>query len=641
MTLDNGTIRLRLGFDAQATPVVEEAVWVATQQRIFTGASGGTDLRAWAPQGLIPGDPARGETPTWRLSEDAVFTRAEADRDLAGGLRLTWAVELAKRGSLFRMYTRMASRGDAPQKVEWFPGWSAGWAAPGGFESVRHWKALTFEAVQQPLPGTGGIRLGSRLHSSDPERKEDAVNPYWVLAGPSGRLYFGLAWCGGWEAMLKRDGDAVAFDLRLPANETELTLAPGESIAGPVVSVTASTESDEMRARADWMRQRAALGPALYGGPAPAFLLTYNHWYSTGWKRPVTAQFLKRQVAAMDPYHFDAFIVDWGWYTDDPEWTPHPDRYAPGEFEAILETARDKGAIAGVWSEPQKVKGQLLDLATSDFSARLLNHVAMLRERYGIGWWKYDQRLFVEGSRSGVMKNVVAFQEALQAVRRAQPDLRIENCESGGRMINEHTMLWSQSQWLRDGGANGMEHARRVNIPVALGALEFMFPWAGNQWSNRLDEMDQDDDELMRFYCRSAMAMTWGIGGDLPKISERQRAVILKEIENYRRLNELKKDYLYEVWPPREGADAAGVAYYAADRRRAGILLYRWDREGAFEHRVTLGGLDDTARYRVEDVDTGLHVEVSGRALAKAGLRLALPAQRLSALIFIEPGRHG
>jgi alpha-galactosidase len=634
--LTNGRIQLRLGIGAQGTPLIEDVIWVESGQRIFAAAPREDGLRAWAPDALIPREPPA-EPTAWRVTEDDVFKRAELDRRLAGGMHITWVVELAQSGSLFRMFVRMTNKGDSAIPVDWFPCWNGRWTIAGGFQSVRWWKALTFEPVERPLAPEGEVRLRSRLHSSDPEHREDAVNPYWIVTGPKGRLYFGLAWCGGWEAALRRDADALSFDIRLPRDETELILAPGECITGPILSVTACPERDEMRGRADWMRQRAALAKRLYGGPDPAFPLTYNHWYSTGWKNPVTAAFLKPQAAAMDPYAFDAFIVDWGWYTDDPEWTPHPDRYAPGEFEDILRTARAKGAIAGIWTEPQKAKGQLLDLATSDYTNLLLRHVAALRQRYGIGWWKYDQRLFVEGSRSGVMKNVAAFQDAMIAVRKAQPDLRIENCESGGRMINEYTMLWSQSQWLRDGGGNGIDHARGINIPVALGALEFVFPWAGNQWSNRLDQMPQHDDELMRCYCRSAMAMTWGIVADLPKISDRQRRVILQEIEHYRRLNELKGDYLYQVWPPKPGADVAGVAYFAANARRAGVLLYRWDRDGAFEARVALSGLRDDLSYQTEDLDTGARVDVSGRDLRERGLKVPFAAGPFSAMLFIEP----
>lgn len=638
MILSNDTVQLRLGVGAQGTPVIEDAAWVESRQRIFTAAPREDGLRAWVPDNLIPREPLTAPA-SWRISEDDIFARAEVERPLAGGMHVTWVVELAKSGSLFRMSARMANKGDTAISVDWFPCWNARWAIAGGFESVRWWKALTFEPVEHPLSARGEVRLGSRLHSSDPEQNKDAVNPYWIMTGPDSRLYFGLAWCGGWQAELRRDGDALAFDVCLPKDETELVLAPGESITGPILSVTACAERDEMRSRANWMRQRAVLARRLYPGPEPAFPLTYNHWYSTGWNNPVTAAFLKPQAAAMDPYRFDAFIVDWGWFQDDPEWTPHPDRYAPGEFELILQTARAKGAIAGIWTEPQKAMGQLLDLATSDYANRLLHHVAPLRERYGIGWWKYDQRLFTADSRSGVMKNVAAFQDAMIVVRKAQPDLRIENCQSGGRMINEYTMMWSQSQWLRDGGANGTDHARGINIPVALGALEFVFPWAGNQWSNRLDQMPQDDDELMRYYCRSAMAMTWGIVADLPKISDRQRCVILKEIEHYRRLNGLKGDYLYELWPPRTGADVAGVVYYTADARRAGVLLYRWDRDGAFEASIAPSGLRDEVRYQTEDVDTGARAEVSGPDLMASGLKVPFPAERLSAMLFIEPVR--
>ena len=310
----------------------------------------------------------------------------------------------------------------------------------------------------------------------------------------------------------------------------------------------------------------------------------------------------------------------------------------------------------GIWSCPQLVSsssdsnvvqlsfpshyspftdGYLLNLADRDFESYLSGHVSMLRERYPVGWWKYDQEFFARRSQAGVMKNVAAFQNALLAVRRENPDLVIENCQSGGRMINEFTLLATQVSWLQDGRRNGLNHARD-NIEVALNALDFVFPWAVYRWTNNLDRMNQEDDELTRFYCRSAMAGTWGISADLASIGDRQRSIILKEIDNYRRLNEIKLDYRYSLQQPEDGSDIARVTFYDSHRQSAGVLLYRWDREGAFDQRVTPKGLRPGSWYLVTDVDTGVKTEIKGRNLMEEGINVPFDSARLSALLFIE-----
>jgi alpha-galactosidase len=281
------------------------------------------------------------------------------------------------------------------------------------------------------------------------------------------------------------------------------------------------------------------------------------------------------------------------------------------------------------------IEGYLLDLADRDFQSYLSDHVSMLRERYSVDWWKYDQEFFAPQSQAGAMKNVTAFQNALLAIRAENPDLIIENCQSGGRMINELTLLATQISWLQDGRKNGLEHARE-NIETALNALDFIFPWAVYRWTNNLDRMNQGDDELTRFYCRSAMAGTWGISSDLSSIGEQQRNVILKEIENYRRLNEIKQYYRYELQQPQNGSDVARVTYYDSHRQSAAVLMYRWDREGQFDQHVTLKGLRPGAWYLVTDADTGVKTEAKGKSLIDEGISVRFESERLSGLIFIE-----
>ncbi len=107
----------------------------------------------------------------------------------------------------------------------------------------------------------------------------------------------------------------------------------------------------------------------------------------------------------------------------------------------------------------------------------------------------------------------------------------------------------------------------------------------------------------------------WGISSDLSKVSERQQSILLKEIANYRRLNYLKFCCLYDLQLPNDSADVAGVAFYSRRRFNAGVLVYRWQRDGAFDQRVTLPNLKSWVTYRVVDVDTGTEIIASGSDL--------------------------
>ncbi|MBN1345344.1 MAG: alpha-galactosidase [Phycisphaerae bacterium] len=650
--LRGGDLTLKLGLDRAGIPVVKQAQWSADRHTVFEAADLADGMKAWLPADLLPTAPLAGD-PSWRISDDPVFRRASASRDLPGNLRITWVVELAKRGSILRMHVELANRGDRPKAVEWFPGWTASWQVPEGVSSVRAWRSLSFAPAETRLGPDRRVELRSRLHSSD-SKSGPGFNPYWIVHAKNAQLCFSLDWCGGWQASVTGKRNGLDFAVRLPPNETQLTLPPGAAIAGPIVTVTPIRQTDEALARADWMAQRVALGRDLYGGPQPVYPLTYNNWYTT--RFGLTADFLRRQVAAMDPYKFDYFIVDAGWYGGMGQWTPAGAKFKPGEFETILQSVKDKGVGVGIWTCPQFVcakkdalppdvdvpgfyekfiDGWLLDLVGCDYKKLLLDHVAMLRKRYHADWWKYDQVLFAAETRAGVMRNVHAFQDALLAVRKAQPDLVIENCQSGGRMINELTMLATQSQWLRDGGKNGLDHARD-NISTVLNALAFVPPWAAGRWTNNFQEMDPDDDELTRLYCRSAMPGTWGIVSDLSEIPDRQRKVILQEVEHYRRLSEFKSTYRYALHPPGRRMPLTSIIFYGNDMNSAAALLFRWDGQGQLEHRLKLPLLQSKSQYEVTDVDLGSRQVLDAAQLRQTGLPVRFDPKHRSALLFIR-----
>lgn len=648
--LNNESLRLRLSVTPEGVPVIDEAVWQATGQTVFRDLGTPDGLRSWVPSVLIPA--VQATPPAWVITEGDDLTTAEATCELSNKILITWIVELPSRGQLFRMHIRLTNGGKKPQVVDSFPAWSANWNVAGQSQWARWWKSLEYNRLEEALTATSQIHLGSRLHSSDV--LEDGVNPYWVVGGPDRRIYFGLQWCGGWSARLHGIDNGFAFSVGLPSEETQLVIKRGETIDGPALLVTPMAASDDLSDRSTWMSQRYSLGRLLYPGPSVSFPLTYNHWYAA--RAEVDEDFLNRQIAAMPPYSFDAFVIDAGWFAEG-RWKPDSSKFQPDDFVAMLASLKENGTRPGLWSTPQYVSadddgesalaiqqppvasnflsGYLVDMSQTDFQGYLTDHVQILRNKYSVDYWKYDQPFFTDQSRAGAMKNVIGFQDAMKGVRAANPDLMIENCLNGGRMINEFTLLTTQATWLKDLGAKVPDP--RGNISVALNAMDFVFPWAALRFTINLDRVDQDDDEATRLYCRSAMAGVWGISTDLSKISDRQQGIVLKEIENYRQLNHLKFSCQYDLQLPSDTADVAGVTFYSRRRFNAGVLLYRWQRDGAFDQRVSLSRLKSGATYRVVDADTGAELIASGSDLINNGINVRFSAERLSALVFIEP----
>lgn len=651
LEVGNDQWNLVLSLTEDGAPLLASATWRADGTPVFRAQNTPSDLSQWLPGQVYGGAaPANPQDP-WKREENNAFIRASLEREWKDRLRVTWTVDLAREGSLCRMGVRVRNLGTAPLPVEWFPVWLGAWNVPGA-ETVRGWRPLSFERVERPFKNGFDLDWGSRVHSSDNPQK--GMNPYWVIAGTRQHLYFGLDWCGGWNANLNGKEASLDFRILLPPEETQLTLAPGEAIDGPMLTLTAVHEANEALARAEWMRQQTALGEQLYGGPKRGYPLTYNNWYTTRFN--VDAAFLRRQLGNMDPFGFDYFIVDAGWYQDVGHWTPDPAKFPTGEFEAILRTAKEHRAQPGVWSCPQFVtadpahlppevdvpgmyrsfiRGYLLDYANMDFSKYLVEHVDALCQHYGMAWWKYDQDFFTANTRAGRMKNVAALQKALLAVRLKHPELMIENCQSGGRMINGFTVLLTQSQWLRDGGHTGIDLARD-SISIALNALDFLFPAVCGRWSNNPDQIDPRNDELLRLLCRSSMPGTWGIVADLPKLSPHQQAVVLEEIAHYRRLNACKEGNCYELFPPKPGEAVAGVAFYTPDRREAAVLLFRTNGKGRFNVPLVLPLLQSSLKYRIEDA-YGKTTKISGAKLTQGKYKAAFPEDRLSNILFVHP----
>jgi alpha-galactosidase len=654
MILDNGRLRLHLQVSDEQVPYIAKCEWQSGDRQVFTHA--GTTLRLidWLPRAVCPGE-ARpvGQGQGWKRQQDDIFLRALFASRL-NNLHVTWVVELARRAPLVQLQVRLQNNSRKDIRIDWYPGWMVRWDLAGQEPAVKYWEALTYQPYVEKLSATPIVNLHSRVYSSDRKGTPPGKVPYWQIRTSQQVMYFGIAWCGGWEADIQQTLQGTSLRVYLPAAETQLVLRPTEKITGPMIQFMPFPEIDEIKARAAWLRSQKQLARQVYGGPHAEYPFVYNHWYSA--RRNLTRQFLTHQVEALQPYGFDVFVLDDGWFEEVGDWTPDKGKFKPGELESVFTLMHDKRLKTGIWSCPwlvhvegkdlppevdeppflrQYMKAYALDLAGYDFESILLNHIQSLKDQFDIDWWKYDQELFGETSRHGKMKNIIALQQALVAVRRRFPDLTIESCMSGGRMINVFTDSVAQIHWIRDGGQTGYRHARS-NVQEALGAIDFLSPTKVQRWTNRPNEVT-GSPELLRCYCHSAMVGVWGVSADLYKITSEQQEIIRQEVKHYRRLNQYKSSLLYEILYPGQDRDLAGVVYYGQKGEKAVLLLFRWQGQSAFTHSIKLKYLKPNLRYKVTSADTQDKKPVySAAILIEQGLPIHFSPKQLSALYFIQ-----
>jgi len=644
-SLDNGKITVQLAINKLGIPYIQKVTDNETSIEYFGDLSTGLALQHRLENSFMNKKTVFKPLSGWKISEDSIYIKAQATVGI-NQCKLTMHIELMKGTALINVYNTISA--DQPTDIKEFPVLSASFILPDSIQNLQWWKALDYTPQNEIISNSTRLLLNSRIHSSDNYNNVDGNVPYWTISTPNSFIGFSLAWCGGWRAGLNGDRKKLDFDVYLPQNETHLKLNPGEEIKGPELSVFCSPKLEPMLSQKNWKSARSLLAQKLYPTPQIGFPLIYNHWYAVG--PDLSERFVNNQVRWFNEYGFDVFMIDDGWYKKMGSWTPSDTKFKANEFNKAIESIRSGGAIAGLWSSPQLtavnkplpnyidspgfyspfMKAWLIDYSSIDFNRFMVKHIDTLSNKLGAGWWKFDQDFFAVNSRSGKMRNVIALQNAFASVRKTYPNLIIEACMGGGKMINEFTDRISQIHWIRDGERTGYLHAI-TNIYEALGAVEFLEPQKVQRWTNRINETDIKTTDLLKFYCRSSMIGTWGISDDLNKISTEQKSVILKEVANYRRLNEIKKDGLIEFSYPTEYTNLVPVVFYNETYTKAAIILYRMFPKNQAATMKLKTKLMSGKGFEFNDVDAQTTTTVNGNVF---NLKL-LPSQN-SAIFFVS-----
>lgn len=520
-------------------------------------------------------------------------------------------------------------------------------------EFVLHHQVGTLVKANDYAPLESSLTPGETLALAPRGGRPCAgVFPYFNLAYDNGGVILVVGWPGQWSATFSRD-DGKGLRIRAGQELTHLVLHPGEEIRTPLMVMQFWQGGDRVRSQNIWRRWMLAHSVPRPGGllPKPQLTPCSSHQYGEMVNADEASQimFIDRYVEERLP--IDYWWMDAGWYVNETGW-PNTGTWEvdtkrfPRGLRYITDHAHAKGLKAIVWFEPERVtpgtwlyvhhpewllgKGdgqKLLDLGHPEARNWLITHIGDLIESQGIDLYRQDfnidpldyWRSHDAPDRMGITENryVAGYLAYWDALRERFPSLLIDSCASGGHR-------------------NDLETLRRS---VPLLRSDYIFEPTGQQghtyglapWFPYYGTGVRHTDA---YGFRSVMCP-----GMIPCWDLRDRNLPYDEL---RRLTSqwdaLAPNFFGDFYPLTPySLDAHDWMAWQFDRPDVGEgMVQAFRREGSpYEvARFNLCGLEESATYIVTNQDLPEEpYEVSGGALMKQGLKIALETQPSAALI--------
>lgn len=511
-------------------------------------------------------------------------------------------------------------------------------------------------------------------------------------AGTESGWYVGVEFSGRTRLELERKGDSVRAVAGLNPNPGPFRtrLRAGESFETPVVFLGAARGSadaagNELRR---WVRR--ALNHARTW-EKPNYPLTVNNSWGSG--MAVDDALARKMIRDSAELGLEMFHIDAGWFRAVGDWRPNPVKFPRG-LASIADEAHRSGLKFGLWvdwtqaglsNEPGALnvhdplvrdwlvsdvpanwrtgafKGQTIDLGVPEARAWAQREVERIVKDYRLDMLEHDGYLVAQGctrsdhphappdptrmcthvsdgavwvdseNATDVSYHAVrAYYDVYSKLRELHPDLLLEACNDGGRMVDfgtaAHTDYFSITDTY-DPLSNRRAFYDTSHVLPAAMLESYVEKWPTPRIEN------------FRYMLRSGMLGWLTIMQDTNAWSAEQHSAAKAEIQTYKtRLRPLIRDAdLYHVSARPDGVHWDGIEYFDA-RRGAGVLFaFRGSSPNATEHVFALRGLDADASYRIEFQDhSSQDRTLSGRDLMTPGLRVNLPVPNSSELVFLD-----
>ncbi len=339
--------------------------------------------------------------------------------------------------------------------------------------------AEDFELMKQPLAAvaTSFTANGGRTES---------VMPYFNLSGKDGGVVFCLGWSGQWYASMAQTLSGV----KISAKQAQLNayLEPDEGIRSPLVSITFYNNSNALKGFNSFRKWTV---DCVY--PDNVKMITTA---GVGAEQPgMTVENIVNNIINSPvewTSQLDAYWIDAGWYPHKNswgdgvgDWFADPERFPEG-FSAVSDAAAERGLDLLLWYEPERCatgtkvyndcignEGWIIE--SDDYERNMVNFanegafnyitdlILNSLKDYKVSYFRIDSipepmpfwqtadKAWGNG-RKGITENhyVTNFYRFLDTLLNEIPNLKIDNCCSGGKRIDIEMSRRSIPLWRSD-----------------------------------------------------------------------------------------------------------------------------------------------------------------------------------------------
>ena len=509
--------------------------------------------------------------------------------------------------------------------------------------------------------------------------------------------YAGIEFSGRTRLILRRAGDrlssALGLDPQPPPVLTRLT--PGGEFETPTVFLGAFVGGPDGAGNQLRPWVRAVLGSAhTWSNPHYPFIVN-NSW---GVGMDIDEAVAKRMIADAAALGFEMYHLDAGWFRGVGDWYPDPRKFPHG-LAALAADAHAHGMRFGLWVDwaqagldtepgalnlrnpevrdwlvadvppnwtPQQFKGQTIDIGApaaqgyvqgeldrlvSDYHLDMLEHDGYVvaqgctradhphappdRRRMRIDHYQGEDIVTSSNSTDVSYHAVHAYYDIYEQLRRLHPNLLLEICDDGGRMVDfgsaAHGDYFSMTDTYTPlANRRAFYDASFVLPPAMLEAYEAQ--WPTPTIANFL------------YMLRSGMMGWLTVMQNTNAWTRQQQAAARQAIALYkRRLRPLIRDaQLFHISSRPDGVHWDGMEYWDPARQQGVVFAFHGSDAAERAHRFVLAGLDAGRIYQLHFEDgTSPDARIAGERLMSSGLPVALREPRSSELVFLSvPTSH-
>jgi len=423
----------------------------------------------------------------------------------------------------------------------------------------------------------------------------------------------------------------------------------------------------------------------------PKYPLLVNNSWGSGMQ--VDETLAGRMIRDSAELGLEMFHVDAGWFRGVGDWYPDPKKFPHG-LAAVADDAHRHGLRFGIWVDwtqagldtqpgalnihdpkvrdwtvsdlppdwkPQPFKGQTIDIGVPDAQAYAQRELNRLVDDYRLDMLEHDGYLVAQGcvrrdhphappdsSRISIAPDsgnhivessnstdvsyhaVKAYYAIYSKLRRDHPNLLLEICNDGGRMVDFGSAAHGDYFSITDtydplSNRRAFYDASHVLPPAMLEA--YVEKWPTPQIEN------------FRYMLRSGMMGWLTIMLDTTAWNEEEHAAAKLEIKLYKeQLRPLIRDAaLYHIAPRPDGLHWDGIEYFDSKREKGVVYAFRGSNPGDDNYVFRVKGVAPAKTYRLHFQDgSAPDRSIAGRDLLDSGVALHLPIPNSSELVFIN-----